>query len=350
MTFIANPDVKLAKRMINLFDNKYIVSAYQLQLASVELNEIIYLPKMESSLTSEWMKDLYSLDAIAKVEEYKEYPLQKDWYEAEHTERETSQFYQGIVHDPNNFVQVRLLSKINLPFDFNKHQWRKVKTDSISTEYPHVPSMINDLNFFIDAHLNKNVKHKIEKWNPITKIVIHIHGGGFITMSSGSHQVYTRTWANKLGIPIFSIDYRLSPEYRYPAAIDDVWQAYVWIVKYSYIHLGITPENIVIVGDSAGGNLAWAITMLAIQRQFRIPDQIVLWYPALGMNKSDVFPSVLYSLIDPIISANFLSICLDWYLSSDCEPERDPYLSSILADPEILKKFPKTRIVGKIFH
>lgn len=95
-------------------------------------------------------------------------------------------------------------------------------------------------------------------------------------MSSGSHQVYTRTWANKLGIPIFSIDYRLSPEHKYPAAIDDVWQAYVWIVKYSYIHLGITPENIVIVGDSAGGNLACAITMIAIQRQFRIPDQIVL--------------------------------------------------------------------------
>ena len=345
MTFIANPDIKLAKRMINLFENKYIVSAYQLQLASVEINEIIFIPKMEPRLTLSRMKELYSLESIAKVEETKEYPHQKDLYEMEHTDRESSHFYQNIIPDTENFVQVRLLSKVNLPYDFSKSQWRKLKVDSAPEEYPHIPDMLNDINFFIDAHLNKNAKSKIDKCNDITKIVIHIHGGGFITMSSGSHQVYTRTWANKLGIPIFSIDYRLAPEHKYPAAVDDVWQAYVWIVKYSYMQLGITPEKIVLVGDSAGGNLVWAITMLAIQKQFRIPDQIVLWYPAIGMNKHYVFPSILYSLIDPIISANFLSIWLDSYLSPECDPERDPFLSTFLADPEILKRFPKTKIM-----
>lgn len=48
------------------------------------------------------------------------------------------------------------------------------------------------------------------------KLLIHIHGGGFISMSSESHQVYTRIWANDLVVPIVSIDYRLAPKSRFP--------------------------------------------------------------------------------------------------------------------------------------
>jgi len=55
--------------------------------------------------------------------------------------------------------------------------------------------------------------------------VIHIHGGGWVAMSSFSHQTYTRKWANRLGEDaiIFSIDYRLVPEHPYPNALEDVW-------------------------------------------------------------------------------------------------------------------------------
>ena len=49
--------------------------------------------------------------------------------------------------------------------------------------------------------------------NKLDKLIIHIHGGGFVSMSSGSHQNYTRIWANDTKVPIFSIDYRLSPQY-----------------------------------------------------------------------------------------------------------------------------------------
>lgn len=61
------------------------------------------------------------------------------------------------------------------------------------------------------------VSHLKERINKIDEerrgFVIHIHGGGFIAMSSGSHQNYTRMWANDTGVPILSIDYRLSPKY-----------------------------------------------------------------------------------------------------------------------------------------
>jgi hormone-sensitive lipase len=49
-------------------------------------------------------------------------------------------------------------------------------------------------------------------------VIVHIHGGGFLAMSSFSHQSYTWEWVNKLDIPLFSIDYRLAPEHPFPAA------------------------------------------------------------------------------------------------------------------------------------
>lgn len=64
-----------------------------------------------------------------------------------------------------------------------------------------------------------------------TDLIIHIHGGGFVSMSSGSHQIYTRKWANMLDAPIFSLDYRLAPKDPYPKALDDCWQAYNWIIN-----------------------------------------------------------------------------------------------------------------------
>ena len=69
-------------------------------------------------------------------------------------------------------------------------------------------------------------------------IVIHVHGGGFISMSSSASRVYISRWIKKLKIVHFSIDYRLSPKNKYPDALDDVWQAYLWILNYAHKILG----------------------------------------------------------------------------------------------------------------
>lgn len=69
-------------------------------------------------------------------------------------------------------------------------------------------------------------------------LILHIHGGGFVTMSSSSHQTYTRRWANLVKKPLFSLDYRLAPKYPYPAALDDCWQVYNWLIDHSEEILG----------------------------------------------------------------------------------------------------------------
>ena len=60
---------------------------------------------------------------------------------------------------------------------------------------------------------------------------MHVHGGGFVAMSSSSHQTYTREWANSLEVPVFSVDYRLSPQSKFPCALNDVWQVYYWLME-----------------------------------------------------------------------------------------------------------------------
>jgi hormone-sensitive lipase len=57
-----------------------------------------------------------------------------------------------------------------------------------------------------------NIKERFNGELKVNAAVIHVHGGGFVAMSSASHQCYTRLWADSLGVPIFSIDYRLAPK------------------------------------------------------------------------------------------------------------------------------------------
>ncbi|EGR32534.1 hypothetical protein IMG5_079040, partial [Ichthyophthirius multifiliis] len=179
------------------------------------------------------------------------------------------------------------------------------------------------------------------------KIIIHIHGGGFIAMSSRCHQTYTRQWANKLNIPIFSIDYKKAPKYPYPEALNDCWQAYNWILNYVQKCFNIKPINIVLVGDSAGGNLITSLTLRCIKSGVRYPDGLLLCYPALNLNMKTFTPSILWALDDQIIPHTFLQICLDSYIPEhlNVNLQKDPFASPINASYELLKQFPPVRIM-----
>ncbi len=90
-------------------------------------------------------------------------------------------------------------------------------------------------------------------------IMIHMHGGGFIALSSRMMQTMTRRWANQLKIPIFSIDYRKPPNDPFPAAPNDCLAVYKFIVEKIHKYMNIKPKNIYLAGDSAGGNLACSL-------------------------------------------------------------------------------------------
>ena len=194
-------------------------------------------------------------------------------------------------------------------------------------------------------------KSKDGKWvydKDITNILIHIHGGGFVATSSKIHQTYTRKWAKKANIIIFSIDYRLAPEYTYPASLTDVFNAYYWIVTHAYDQLGIQPKKILLAGDSAGGNLALALALRVIRSDLMKPIGILCGYPAMNLSMKGFTPSLVLSLYDSILRHSMLMAVLQCYVG-DGNPNEDPYLSpAVMSDADICS-LPRLRmmIAGK---
>ncbi|UWM78381.1 alpha/beta hydrolase (plasmid) [Rhizobium sp. WSM4643] len=108
--------------------------------------------------------------------------------------------------------------------------------------------------------------------------LLYLHGGGFVIGAPETHEDIGRTLANMAGAVVVSPDYRLAPEHPFPAAIDDCAAALVWMTEHAD-ELGIDPLRIIVAGDSAGGNLAAVVALLA--RDGQVPDIIgqVLIYP-----------------------------------------------------------------------
>ena len=82
-------------------------------------------------------------------------------------------------------------------------------------------------------HLRDKYTSFGSKMKPTTpqSVIFHIHGGGFISMSSFVHQTYTRTWSNNLEVPIVSVDYGKAPEHPYPEGLKDCFEAYMWTLN-----------------------------------------------------------------------------------------------------------------------
>ena len=170
-------------------------------------------------------------------------------------------------------------------------------------------------------------------------LIIHIHGGGFISMSSSSHENYTRKWSNVLKCPIISVDYSLAPENPYPVALNELYYTYLWIIDSSKIKI----KKLILAGDSAGGNLAAALISMLIINKKKLPDLLLLSYPALHLSINTMSPCMLLSLDDVVISHSLLQASLDSYLAGLSGDEH--FLASPgLIQSEVLKYFPKTRI------
>ncbi|XP_030875148.1 hormone-sensitive lipase isoform X2 [Leptonychotes weddellii] len=142
-------------------------------------------------------------------------------------------------------------------------------------------------------------------------LVVHIHGGGFVAQTSKSHEPYLKSWAQELGVPILSIDYSLAPEAPFPRALEECFYAYCWAVKHCAL-----------LGDSAGGNLCFTVSLRAAAYGVRVPDGIMAAYPAT-MLQSTSSPSRLLSLMDPLLPLSVLTKCVSAYAGGETEEHSD---------------------------
>jgi acetyl esterase len=92
--------------------------------------------------------------------------------------------------------------------------------------------------------------------------IVYFHGGGFVIGNLDTHEGMCRLLANASGCRVVSIDYRLAPEHKFPAAIEDGMAAVTWIATHPEA-FGIDSDRLAVAGDSAGGNLAAVVALLA---------------------------------------------------------------------------------------
>jgi acetyl esterase len=115
--------------------------------------------------------------------------------------------------------------------------------------------------------------------------LVYLHGGGWVIGNLESHDRLCRKVANVAGICVVAVDYRLAPEHRFPAALDDSAFALRW-VAHNAEFLSIAPERIGVGGDSAGGNLAAVLALMA--RNGDVPPVVhqALLYPVVDLTAS----------------------------------------------------------------
>ncbi|MCP3944345.1 MAG: alpha/beta hydrolase [Desulfobacteraceae bacterium] len=160
------------------------------------------------------------------------------------------------------------------------------------------------------------------------RVCLFLHGGGWILGSSYDHRLLSVSIAKSAGIPVLSIDYRLAPEHPFPASLEDCITAYLKLLS-----MGYEPGNIVIAGDSAGGNLALATLIKLRDDKIPLPAAGIVMSPATDFTFSD---SSFFTngKTDPILA----DIGLFWWFTaySAGVDHSDPLLSPLFANLEKL--------------
>jgi acetyl esterase len=114
-------------------------------------------------------------------------------------------------------------------------------------------------------------------------VIIHIHGGGFVFGSPRLGDWLCSRVARTVGAVVVSVDYRLAPGHRFPAAVDDAYAAVLWAAE-NRAHLG-ADGPMAVMGESAGGNLAAVMCLLARDRGGPVISHQALLYPATDLTK-----------------------------------------------------------------
>lgn len=113
------------------------------------------------------------------------------------------------------------------------------------------------------------------------RVVLYVHGGGFVWGSCTSSRTVAATFARVAQARVLVLDYRLAPEHPFPAAPQDCLAAYHWLLD-----SGVSPEHLIVVGDSAGGGLVLALLVKLAQEALPQPAGAVLISPWLDLTLS----------------------------------------------------------------
>jgi acetyl esterase len=156
-------------------------------------------------------------------------------------------------------------------------------------------------------------------------LVLNFHGGGFVSGDPRQSEWWCSTLAHDASAVVVSVDYRLAPEHPYPSAPEDCYAATVWAVEHA-ADLGADGGRLAVMGDSAGGNLAAVVSLMARDRGGPAIGVQILLYPAVDFVNS--YPSEDENEFAPILGKADLRVSRIYCPGR----EHEPYASPLFAD------------------
>jgi monoterpene epsilon-lactone hydrolase len=159
--------------------------------------------------------------------------------------------------------------------------------------------------------------------------ILYIHGGSWISGSPAGYRAFLSRVSQAAGAVVLAVDYRLAPEHKFPAALEDCTQAFKWMRK-NGPNGPVPVGSAFLMGDSAGGNLALATLLKTKDLELPLPEAVVAMSPATD------FTGGSHSLesrasVDPIINPAILPALIPVYLGKDTDPT-NPYASPLFGD------------------
>ncbi len=140
-----------------------------------------------------------------------------------------------------------------------------------------------------DFEIAASAGHRIPArlWSPSLEpklpVMLYLHGGGFVIGGIDTCEAMCRSVAAQSGVAVLAIDYRLAPEHKYPAALDDTWDAVQWLVREG-ASLGLDASRLALGGDSAGGTLTASAALMC--RDAGVPLRLqAMFYPSVQLSE-----------------------------------------------------------------
>lgn len=155
------------------------------------------------------------------------------------------------------------------------------------------------------------------------KIILYVHGGGYVSGSCNDHRGFVSKFAKNTGVTNLVFEYRLAPEHPFPAALDDSVKAYGWLLS-----SGFKPENILIAGESAGGGLCLATLLSLKERHLPLPVAALAISPWTDLAcSSDSYMTKNKTSLAPL---NSWTVFAKYY--SGNQPTNTPLISPLYGD------------------
>lgn len=154
------------------------------------------------------------------------------------------------------------------------------------------------------------------------RVLLYLHGGGFVLGMSPLHLQMAAYLAEQMGVRVLMVDYRLAPDHPFPAALDDCVTVYRWLLKQ-----GIPPQNIVVAGDSAGGNLTLTTLLKLRDSGDPLPAAAACLSPVTDLTDRDDLDG---EFADPVLPAKTMQFYRESYVGSG--DARTPLISPVFAD------------------